>query len=196
MVDAHITLGEIMLLAAEDPEEKEVGYHLARSVFEDAHRIALEAGPGEGTDGLPSNPKIAAVCKLRIAQCHALEGEVTKAKEHFAEWEVLRANVEHEWVRELAGRVKAEIDKLSSNFTIPTKDKLRWGYAENTTRMRKWLLAQALQETGGDFNSAAELIGVKRATLYQWRSNSGQEPTQVRTPNSNKQRHKKKRKKR
>jgi len=196
MVDAHITLGEIKLLAAEDPEQKEAGYHSARSIFEEAHRIALEAGPSEGTDGLPSNPKIVAVCKLRIAQCHAREGEVTKAKEYFAEWEALRANVEHEWVRELAGSVKDEIDSLSSNFTIPVNDKLKWGYAENATRLRHWLLAQALKETNGNVNNAAKLLGVTGETLYQWIRESGKKPTQVRTPRGNKPRPKKKRKKR
>lgn len=195
MVDAHITLGEITLLAAEDPEQKEVSYHSARSIFEEAHRIALESDPSEGTDGLPSNPKIAAVCKLRIAQCHAREGEVTKAKEHFAEWEALRANVEHEWVRELASRVKDEIDSLSSNFTIPINNKLKWDYAENVARLKQWLLAQALKETSGDVNNAAELIGVGRGALYQWKRKSGQEPTRARTPSS-KQRPEKKRKKR
>lgn len=196
IVDAHITLGEITLLAAEDPEQKEISYQSAWSIFEEAHRIALESGSSEGTDGLPSNPKIAAVCKLRIAQCHAREGEVTKAKEHFAEWEALRANVEHEWVRELASHVKDEIDSLLSNFTIPINNKLKWGYAENVARLKQWLLAQALQETGGDVNNAAELIGVGRGALYQWKRKSGQEPTRARTPSYNKQRPKKKRMKR
>jgi tetratricopeptide (TPR) repeat protein len=180
MVDAYITLGEIMLLAAEDPEQENVNYHSAREVFEAAREIALESSHTEWADGQPSNPKIVAVCTLRIAQCHAREWEETKAKEYLAEWDALRSNVEHEWVRELAGRVREEIDSLSMNFTVPANNKHKWNYAENIGTLQQWLLAQALRESKGSVKEAADLIGVERATLYQWQDKSRKPPTRAR----------------
>jgi tetratricopeptide (TPR) repeat protein len=168
LVDAYITRGEAKLRLNERSTRWPGNYSEARADFEEAQRLMLGlkfAGPSSGG---PSNPKIVAVCKLRIAQCYAREGNEIQAKEHFAEWKILRASVEHEWVRELAAQVEKEIGKLSTNFTISAKDHREWRYAENVARLRSWLLTQALRHTKMNYSKAAELIGVKRATLYQW----------------------------
>lgn len=184
-VDAYITLGECKLHAAEKWDQKDASYSAARSEFEEALRIMSEHGQIDRMTGLPSNPKIVAVCNLRIAQCYAREWDEDKAKQHFAEWETLRANVEHEWVRELASKVKAEIDSLSMNFTISANNKGEWNYTENVAKLRKWLLAQALRQSKKNYTDAAEILGVQRATLYQWQDNSRTQPLRARTNGTN-----------
>lgn len=144
----------------------------AREDFEEAQRLMLELESAGARPTWPSNPKIVAVCKLRIAQCYARVGDEIKAKEHFADWKILRASVEHEWVRELAAKVEKEFDKLSMNFIISARDYKEWNYAENVVRLRIWLLTQALRHTKMNYSKAAEIIGVKRGTLYQWQEDS------------------------
>lgn len=179
LMDAYITRGESHLSTAEKTNQRQSKYAVARRDFDSALRLVLELGLADSATGLPSNPKIAAVCGLRIAQCYAREGNEAKAREHYAGWEILRPNVEHEFVRELADRVKAEIDNLSNNFTISAQDPSEWDYAENVTRMRRWLLTQALRQTK-NYTEAAKLIGVQRATLYQWQEAPRRQPKRAR----------------
>ena len=145
---------------------------MARDDFSQALHYVLERESADRTTGLPSNPKIAAVCHIRIAQCYARELNEAKAREHYAEWEVLRAHVEHAWVREKAAEVKAEIDSLSMHFFISAHDPNAWNYTDNVVRLRRWLLTQALRQTRKNYLKAAALIGVQRATLYQWQDDS------------------------
>jgi tetratricopeptide (TPR) repeat protein len=181
MVDAYITLGEARFFTAENAATGEGDYQLARAEFEMALREALGGPRPDRTTNLPSNPKIVAACNLRIAQCYAREGNESRAKEHFAEWEILRSNVEHEWLRELAAQVKSEIDGLAKNFTIAANNQGEWDYAENIASLRRWLLAQALRQTRRNYSEAAKLLGVKRGTLYQWQDDSRGRAKRART---------------
>ena len=171
LMDAYITRGEAHFYTADKSGQRKSKYSAARSDFNDALRLMLELGRSDATSDLPSNPKIAAVCNLRIAQCYAREGSELKAKEHYKRWEILRSNVEHEFVRELAAQVNEEIDSLSKNFTISASDQSQWDYAENVANLRRWLLTQALRATK-NYTDAAKLLGVQRATLYQWQEDA------------------------
>jgi len=168
LIDAYITRGEANFYIIQNKGQYDSNYSVARADFEHALNLLLKLGQSERKTELPSNPKIASVCHLRIAQCYTRENDAAKAREHFAAWEVLRSTVEHEWVRELAEQVKNEIEGLSMNFTISAKDLNEWDYSENVAKLRRWLLSQALLQTKKNFSKAADLIGVKRATLYQW----------------------------
>ncbi|MFZ0752113.1 MAG: hypothetical protein WAM70_22320, partial [Pyrinomonadaceae bacterium] len=148
----------------------ETHYLTARRNFESAMQCMLERKlEAENTDYF-SNPKIAAVCSLRIAQCYARAGNQTNAKKHFATWLRLEPHVEHEWVRQLSERVRAEIDKPSMDFTISAYDHHKWSYSDNVAKLRRWLLAQSLRLTNQNYSEAARLIGVQRSTLYQWQT--------------------------
>ncbi len=100
-----------------------------------------------------------------------LLGEEAEAREHLKSWQFLEGHVEHEWVRELAKTVTEEVKQLSLNFTISADNRDEWDYATSVASLRKWLLQRALQ-TAKNYEEAAKLIGVKRATLYQWKADS------------------------
>jgi len=85
--------------------------------------------------------------------------------------QILGPSVEHEWVRELARTVTEEIKQLSLNFTVSSENPNEWNYSKNIVNLRQWLLRQSLQ-TGRNYSEAAKLLGVKRATLYQWQEDS------------------------
>lgn len=180
LMDAYITRGEAHLYTADKSDQRKSKYLAARRDFDNALRLVLELGLSDPAMGLPSNPKIAAVCSLRIAQCHAREGNEMKAREHYKGWEILRSNVEHEFVRELAAQVKDEIDSLSKNFTISASEQSQWNYAENVASLRRWLLTQALRATK-NYTDAAKLLGVQRATLYQWQEDAHSQSKRART---------------
>jgi DNA-binding protein Fis len=165
LIDALLTRGEAHLTLA-DKTNTSNHYDLALDDFNNALRRVK--GHGESVANRISNPKIAAVCLLRIAEIHAKRSNQKMAHAHFSEWLRLEGQVEHEWIRELATRVKEEIDKLSLNFTISSTDETAWSYTENVARMRKWLLKRALRHTDHNYSEAARLIGVQRTTLYQW----------------------------
>lgn len=169
LVDAYMTRGEAFLSLA-DTTKSETYYLRARENFESAWQCMLERKTASGKRDHFSNPKIAAVCALRIAQCYARVGKEMNAKKHLATWVRLEPHVEHQWVRELADKVRAEIDKLAADFTISANDHNKWSYSENVAQLRRWLLTQSLRHTDQNYSEAAKLIGVQRTTLYQWQT--------------------------
>jgi tetratricopeptide (TPR) repeat protein len=169
LVDAYITRGEAYLTLA-DSTKSEGYYSTARGNFEDALQCILQRNLTAVKPDYLANPKIAAVCCLRIAQCYARLGRQMNAKKHFAIWLRLEPHVEHEWVRELAEQVRTEIDILAMDFTISASDHHKWSYSDNVAKLRRWLLIQSLRQTNQNYSEAAKLIGVQRATLYQWQT--------------------------
>jgi tetratricopeptide (TPR) repeat protein len=181
LTDAYITRGEAKLALVEAQNNSAESYEAARKDFEKALDLIGTYQAEEHQPGFPSNPKIAGVCQLRIAQCFVRDGDETNARMHFATWEVLRPSVEHEWVRELAEEVKTELNGLQMNFTISAKDPTEWNYVRNVAQLRNWLMTQSLRYTKRNYSAAAELIGVKRGTLYQWQDDSGSQLQRART---------------
>lgn len=169
LVDAYITRGEACLSLAAT-SKSETDYLNACGNFESALQCMSEQKLAEGKTDYFSNPKIAAVCTLRIAECYAGLGKHMQAKKHFATWLRLEPNVEHEWVRELGEKVRTEIERLSMDFIISAFDVQKWSYSENVAKLRRWLLRQALRQTNHNYSEAAKLIGVQRTTLYQWQT--------------------------
>jgi DNA-binding protein Fis len=174
LTNAYIARGEAQFSICEKTGVGE-SYEPSRTDFERALELISHSA---------SNPKIVAVCELRIAQCFVRDGDEANARLHFNHWEMLRSSVEHELVREIGEEVKREIEGLLMNFTISAKEPKEWNYTTNVTRLRSWLLNQALRHTKRNYSAAAELIGVKRGTLYQWQDDTSSQSQRARTNKS------------
>lgn len=173
LIDALITRGEVRLALTPGPIVDLSQCGLARADFTDAFRlISTHETPRSDEDAF-ANPKIVAVCKLRLAQTYAREGDETTAQTLFRDWVRLDSQVEHEWVRELAVLVKEEISRLSRNFIISAVNANEWDYSATMERLRRWLAWRALSFTKQNYSEAAKLLGVQRATLYQWVAETG-----------------------
>lgn len=183
LTDAYITRGEAKFEIIEASDNPASSYEAARKDFERALEGLEKSSFREPNETLPLNPKIAAVCELRIAQCFVRDGEESKARGHFNKWELLRPSVEHAWVRELGNVVSQEIETTVKNFTISAKTPREWNYARNLAQLRSWLLTQSLRYTKRNYSAAADLIGVKRGTLYQWQDDSRAQTQRARTKN-------------
>lgn len=171
LLDALITRGEAHLSLARGSGVPQKQYSKALADFDGALKtMALKIGSGKSD--YFANPKIASVCVLRIAQCYARMENQAAAKKNFEIWLRLEPHIEHEWIQELASRIKTEIDKLSMDFTISASEPNEWSYADAISKLQRWLLAQALRKTNRNYSEAARLIGVQRATLYQWQNQS------------------------
>jgi transcriptional regulator with PAS, ATPase and Fis domain len=59
------------------------------------------------------------------------------------------------------------------DFTISASEHHKWSYADNVAKLRRWLLVHSLSQTNQNYSEAAKLIGVQRATLYQWQTQGG-----------------------
>jgi tetratricopeptide (TPR) repeat protein len=181
LTTAYIARGEAKLRLPGNDKQSEIDYKDARRDFEIALQKLKSSATAEKILEHSANPKIVGICELRIAQCYAREGDDENAKLHFSRWELLRERVEHELVREIGAEVKSEIDKLLMNFTISGKESSEWNYITNVTRLRNWLLTRALRHTKRNYSAAAELLGVKRGTLYQWQDASRNRSQRART---------------
>jgi len=168
LVDALITRGEAQLNLTPGPVPDVSKCALAKSDFKHALQlISGEESVSKDREGF-ANPKIVAACKLRLAQTYAREGDESSAQTLYNEWLRLDSQVEHEWLRELAVLVRDEISRLSRNFSISALNSKEWDYSENLKRMRHWLAWRALSYSKQNYSEAARLMGITRATLYQW----------------------------
>jgi tetratricopeptide (TPR) repeat protein len=167
-VDALIARGESRLYLAARTNEKEATYDEARGDFTTANEMLFIEDYDTGERQL-RNPKIAAVCELRIAQCYARAGNRGEAEDHFAVFKGLRTRVEHGWVRELGREVRSEIDKLTGNFVITTIDPARFDREAMFTKLDNWMTEQALSHTRGNVTEAAALMHLSKATVHRAR---------------------------
>ena len=179
LIDAYMTRGEVHFYLAQASAQAIDGYGNARKDFEQALRLTMRQIGHDRRKAQPDNPKVASVCHLRLAHCYAREADEATAREHFAYWERLSSNVEHQWIWELSREVQNELDSLSASFTISASNDEEWNYTRSVIRMRKWLLAQALRKTKKNYSKAAMLLGVRRATLYEW-ERAGLQPKRAR----------------
>ncbi len=186
LIDALMTRGEVYLELAQSTNERDATFAAARDDFEHGLQLLREQQRDKKDLGHSSNPKIAAVCVLRIAQCCLRQGHEAEARKHFAKWTLLQPNVEHGWVRELATDVKLELDRRSEDFSISSQDPTKWKYADRVAELRNWLLSRALQHSQNNWSDAAKLIGVERATLYQWRHSLKESVRRARIPEKRK----------
>jgi tetratricopeptide (TPR) repeat protein len=167
-IDARITRGEAYFALAKSIGKEKAGYATARADFEQALQLLLNQESENASASYPSNPKIVAVCELHIARCLFWEGSESEARKHLDRWRLLEPIVEHGWVRSLATEVKSEIVTKSEDFHISAKDPGQWDYSKRVSELRNWLLKCSLRQTQNNWSEAAKLIGVERATLYQW----------------------------
>jgi DNA-binding protein Fis len=73
------------------------------------------------------------------------------------------------------------VKQLSLNFVISADNPNEWDYSKSIASLRQWLLQRSLQQTGQNYSKAAELIKVKRATLYQWKDDDSGKTKRART---------------
>jgi tetratricopeptide (TPR) repeat protein len=176
-VDALIARGECRLYLAHETHQKDVSYIEARGDFETANEMLFIEDYDSGERQL-RNPKIAAVCELRIAQSCAREGNQKEAEDHYSVYRGLRIRVEHEWVRELGRKVRSEIDKLTGNFIIPSNDPTVLKGFARIGELQRWIARQALNHTKGNVQEAADLVGISRGAFRTWQQDT--DPNRVR----------------
>jgi tetratricopeptide (TPR) repeat protein len=168
-VDALIASGECLLGVAHSTKQREARYDQARSVFEAANKVLIVKD--ENGKRKVRNPKITAVCELRLAQCYARVKDRRRAEEHFSKYRRLQKKVEHEWVRELGDEVREEIDNSTPDFFISAEDAARFDSGAMMGDLQRWMVEQALEETKKNVKEAAALLGIERPTVYRWLNN-------------------------
>jgi tetratricopeptide (TPR) repeat protein len=167
MIDALITRGEARLYLANNAAQAEALYKSARLDFEQALQMLASQRPSDAAQEETLNPKIAAVCELRLALWCARTGNVVEALSHVERSKELLLDVEHQWVRDLAQKVRAEIEESKGFFIISPNEPESWNYSKQLTRLQTWLAHQAYKKAG-TWEKAGELIDVGTSTAHAW----------------------------
>lgn len=172
--DALITVGEARLSLAAVSAQADATNDLALQDFKRALEKLQPQGEAYGGAELSKNPKIAAVCLLRLAQCHVREKRWQEAQDYLERWKRLQHLVEHEWVHELADRVNRDLSATRGDFIVPADDPgaLNATAAENA--LKEWLARRALEFKDNDYDEAAKLLGRDRKTVKNWLKPSGE----------------------
>lgn len=140
-------------------------YARARDDLKEA--LKLNHSFGSKRDRYIGNVKITAVCYLFSARSWAQEGKGAKALEYFHLWKALEQEVEHKYVRALAGQVEREIEDLSKCLIIEVKSDGDFNYWTQEKKLRGFLIDQ-LNLSKIPRKEMAHKLGVSRQTLNNW----------------------------
>jgi tetratricopeptide (TPR) repeat protein len=131
--------------------------------FEDARqdlRAALRAAM--------NHPQTRAVVHLHFATGFVRERNLRLALKHFAEYKKLEPGLESAVVRDLAKRVRREIESRKEDFLISREEHVL-SYDDHEKKLRQFLIRQARQRCD-THNQMAKALGISRQTLYNWLS--------------------------
>lgn len=164
IVDALIARGEAKLRLAAGSAGGDCA-----GALEDFETALGELNPSRDAYGGEQtlNDKIAAVCMLRIAQCHVRNNKWRDANEYLERSKGVRARVEHQWVHELAARVEREFEGMTKDFSVSAGDPDTWNLDDRRKELQEWLIAQARRRAGDDRAELAKLLGVSRTRIGQ-----------------------------
>jgi len=161
--DALIACGEAQFEASLG-ESESTGAAAARAIavahWNEANRLSED------------NPERMAACCLHLARAAAAEGKVEEAEHHWSVWaDKLAGQVKSAWVHDHSKVVKAELLR-SRMLVIDANDGLN--YKQLNAKLQQFLLARASVQAGGNLKKLAELLGVSRQTIYEWKKAIGE----------------------
>lgn len=114
------------------------------------------------------NPKLAAVVALNRAKALFKMGRFSRGDEVLNQWRTLSPQVEHRFVQKLGAEVEGIREQGARGFHIPLDAPLD---AElRLQELRTWLAnaARDRERQSGKKGEAESLLGVSRATLFNW----------------------------
>ncbi len=150
-LDSEVAAGEAFL-AAENPSDSDL--YQALDHFEEA---LSRAG---------RNPILLGVSHLHLADAHLRNNDLRKALAHFDQWKLVQESVDHGVVRAMANALAARLDEMKEpRYIADVRDTLDHRFHEK--QLRKFLFNHAVSR-GGDVESIAEALGIKRAAYYKW----------------------------
>ncbi len=166
LADLELTAARLSRSAA-NPQTAE-DFAALRQDFEQALKLLNGVDTRRRVSTVSRNPKIEAVCVLYRARCFVKENNRAAADDCFDEWKNLEREVEHGWVRELASDTQAEITKMYGNLVFNAEVE-GITYNDLVQRLRDWAYIQADRQAKGNQRLIAQILGISRATLYQWK---------------------------
>jgi tetratricopeptide (TPR) repeat protein len=122
---------------------------------------ALEMGGAE-------NPKMYGICRLHLAKTYVADRNLHMAEKHFDEWKRVEKQVENQLAHDCARIVQEQLAELTEDFVISSAAQ-DLKYENHLKNLQAFLETRAKQKSGGD-ESVAEILGVSRQTLYNWRN--------------------------
>jgi hypothetical protein len=136
-----------------------VGFEAIHRALDEAEELSIES------------PLTNAQCHLFRARCFSQQRNLDAAWREFAAWEALERAVEHEWVKELADQIRAEIRRVDTRF-VALESKLhsdRFDKVEGD--LRRWALDQLFARYGREYlkdENTKSYLGKSSGAVRQW----------------------------
>ena len=116
------------------------------------------------------NPRLLAVCLLRLTEVYASTGRSTAAKEEFDKWLQLKPQISNWHVGRLERQALGALEKVSADFVV-RRSAERLNPDDLERRLHGFLVEWALEHSETEKEGAA-LLGVSRQTLLNWKTAS------------------------
>lgn len=150
-LDCEISAGEALLVFAK-PSPADLRQALGH--FE---RALSRAG---------RNPILLGVSHLHLVDAHLRNNNLRSALAHFGQWKLVRESVEQGVIHDMAKDLGARLDQAThSQYMADGRETLN--HKSHEKRLRKFLFNQAVIR-GGDPETMAKALGIKRAAFYKW----------------------------
>jgi len=108
-----------------------------------------------------------AICLLRLAELYARNNNSKKASHYFDTWQQIRASVSNAYLCRLERRAQAAMENRSSDFVVRLTDE-NLNPDDLERELHRFIVLWAAGRTNSD-QKAADLIGVSRQTLMNWK---------------------------
>lgn len=114
------------------------------------------------------NLRARAICLLRMAEIYAKNHNSRLAAQCFEEWRQISPQVSNAYLRRLESTAQSSIDAISSDFVVRLTDD-HLDPVDLERGLHGFLARWAAPRTKSD-QKAADLLGISRQTLLNWRS--------------------------
>jgi tetratricopeptide (TPR) repeat protein len=150
-IDSRINLGEAYFFNRQ--------FETAREQFQKAR----------DNERAQTNPKILAVCDLKIATCLLALGRSDRATDLFRQWLLSgRRGSENSYIRRLGADLEGALQNALPEFFISSSEKPNKDV--HIASVRRWMAISALRRASGDPVEAAKALGITTKTLSAWQT--------------------------
>jgi hypothetical protein len=118
---------------------------------------------------LAANEKAIGNCHLHLSRAYLHLKDLGKAREEYDQWGEVREKVQQAFVHDYGKKVERDLTAAEQQVMVISEARTL-SYPDIVLDLKRFLLGKVDNRTDLDVDAKAKLLGVKRATYYQWKS--------------------------
>ena len=117
-----------------------------------------------------NSPLLMALFHLHQARCYRRKGMIEAARGELSKWRMMESNIEHGYVKELADRVRQEMDEADDNLVVESAALYEKGFESVESLYKEWLIRRlhARCPSSPSDEECYRILGIGRRGVEKW----------------------------